>query len=119
MIIWLTSYPKSGNTLIRSILTSLFFSKDGSIDFQHLITFPKYPNPRHLKEFTKDFYNYDEMAKYWIPSQEKLNLNHSKINFLKTHHLRGAWKNYSFTNSKNTFTCLTVNLNLPETPIVD
>ena len=27
MIIWLASYPKSGNTWVRSILTSLFFSK--------------------------------------------------------------------------------------------
>ena len=29
MIIWLASYPKSGNTLVRSLLTSYFFSKDG------------------------------------------------------------------------------------------
>jgi hypothetical protein len=54
MIIWLASYPKSGNTLIRSILTSLFFSKDGSIDFQHLDTFPLYPNPEALEEFKKE-----------------------------------------------------------------
>ena len=51
MIIWLASYPKSGNTLIRSILTSLFFSKDESINFQHLDTFPIYPSPEALKEF--------------------------------------------------------------------
>ena len=54
MIIWLASYPKSGNTLIRSILTSLFFSKDGSIDFQHLDTFPLYPSPEALEEFKKE-----------------------------------------------------------------
>ena len=47
MIIWLASYPKSGNTWVRSILTSLFFSQDGSIDFKHLNAFPKYPNPQH------------------------------------------------------------------------
>ena len=29
MIIWLASYPKSGNTLFRSILSAYFFSKDG------------------------------------------------------------------------------------------
>ena len=29
MIIWLASYPKSGNTLLRSILSSYFYSKDG------------------------------------------------------------------------------------------
>ena len=29
MFIWLASYPKSGNTLVRSLLSSYFFSKDG------------------------------------------------------------------------------------------
>ena len=28
-IFWLSSYPKSGNTLLRSILISLFFTNDG------------------------------------------------------------------------------------------
>ena len=101
MIIWLASYPKSGNTWVRSILSSLFFSEDGSIDFKHLNSFPKYPNPEHLIEFTKNLHSFDEMSKYWLASQEKLNLN-QKTNFLKTHHLLAAWKNNNFTNSKNT-----------------
>ena len=33
-IFWIASYPKSGNTLLRAILSSLFFSKDGT--FFHL-----------------------------------------------------------------------------------
>ena len=57
--------------------------------------------PEHLIEFTKNLHSFDEMAKYWLPSQEKLNLN-QKTNFLKTHHLLAAWKNNNFTNSKNT-----------------
>ena len=73
MIIWLASYPKSGNTWVRSILSSLFFSEDGSIDFKHLNSFPKYPNPEHLIEFTKNLHSFDEMSKYWLASQEKLN----------------------------------------------
>ena len=100
-IIWIASYPKSGNTWVRSILTSLFFSEDGSIDFKHLNAFPKYPNPEHLVQFTKNLHSFDEMSKYWLASQEKLNLN-QKTNFLKTHHLLAAWKNNNFTNSKNT-----------------
>ena len=28
-IFWLSSYPKSGNTLLRSILIPLFFTNDG------------------------------------------------------------------------------------------
>ncbi len=33
-IFWISSYPKSGNTLIRAILTGLFFSDDGKVSFQ-------------------------------------------------------------------------------------
>ena len=56
MFVWLASYPKSGNTWVRSILTSLYFSQDGSIDFKNINAFPKYPNPEHLIEFTKNYF---------------------------------------------------------------
>ena len=36
MIFWLASYPKSGNTLLRSILGSYFFSQDGDFNFKSL-----------------------------------------------------------------------------------
>jgi hypothetical protein len=29
MIIWLASYPKSGNTFLRSLLSAYLFTKDG------------------------------------------------------------------------------------------
>ena len=35
-IFWIASYPKSGNTLIRAILASLFFTKDGIFSFEIL-----------------------------------------------------------------------------------
>lgn len=33
-IFWIASYPKSGSTLLRAILSSLFFSKDGTFSFE-------------------------------------------------------------------------------------
>ena len=36
MIVWLTSYPKSGNTWMRAIISSLFFTKDGVFNFDLL-----------------------------------------------------------------------------------
>ena len=33
MIIWLASYPKSGNTMLRTMLSSYLFTNDGSFDF--------------------------------------------------------------------------------------
>ena len=35
-IFWLASYPKSGNTLLRAILSSLFFTENGVFNFKLL-----------------------------------------------------------------------------------
>ena len=44
MIIWLASYPKSGNTLLRSMLTAYFYSKDGIFNFELLKNINQFPN---------------------------------------------------------------------------
>ena len=36
MIIWIASYPKSGNTWLRSLLSSYLFSNKGTFNFQLL-----------------------------------------------------------------------------------
>ena len=36
MIVWLASYPKSGNTWLRSIISALVYSKDGLFNFELL-----------------------------------------------------------------------------------
>ena len=36
MILWLSSYPKSGNTWVRAILSSLLYTDDGNFSIQHL-----------------------------------------------------------------------------------
>ena len=36
MIIWIASYPKSGNTWVRAFLTSYYFTNDGIFDPNHL-----------------------------------------------------------------------------------
>ena len=33
MIIWLASYPKSGNTWVRAMVASLLYSDDGNFNF--------------------------------------------------------------------------------------
>ena len=44
MIIWLASYPKSGNTLVRSMLASYFFSKEGLYNFDLIRNIKQFPN---------------------------------------------------------------------------
>ena len=44
MIIWLASYPKSGNTFVRAFLSSYYYSKDGNFDFGLLENIKQFPN---------------------------------------------------------------------------
>lgn len=101
MIIWLASYPKSGNTLLRAIIASLLYTNNGIFQPNLLERIKKFPTQNNFKNFTNKFYDINETIKYSILSQDSINLN-NKINFLKTHHLNCKINNHHFTNSENT-----------------
>tara|TARA_Y100000996_G_C22485779_1_gene628172 strand:+ start:269 stop:1114 length:846 start_codon:yes stop_codon:yes gene_type:complete len=101
MIIWVASYPKSGNTWIRSIISSLIYSKEGIFDFSYIKQIKQFPQKLFFEEFTKDYNDIHEIKKYWVLAQEKLNLD-NKIKFLKTHHLNCKVDDYTFTNRQCT-----------------
>ena len=83
MIIWLASYPKSGNTWVRSIISSLVYSKDGIFNFELLRKIQQFPNKDHFLNLTDKFQDIHELKKFWVLAQEKINLN-DKLNFFKT-----------------------------------
>ena len=101
MIIWVASYPKSGNTWVRSIISSLVYTEDGIFDFPSIKKIDQYPQRRFLEHFTQDYNNIHEIKKHWITSQERINLD-TKIKFFKTHHLNCKIDNYPFTNKECT-----------------
>ena len=101
MIIWLASYPKSGNTWLRSILSSLLYSKDGIFDFEHIYKIGQFPTRKYFEPFTKSYQDIHELKKYWIPAQDLISLK-NKVTFLKTHHINCKVDNYNFTNADNT-----------------
>ncbi len=105
MIIWLASYPKSGNTWLRSIISALLFTDDGFFDFELIKKIPQFPVERDFKDFTENFTDINEIKKYWIPAQDKINLD-GKIKFYKTHHLNVKINEYNFTDPKNS--CATI-----------
>jgi len=95
-IFWIASYPKSGNTLLRSILSSLFFSDTGIFNFELLKkivgfeevsrlrkcynTRPENINSKNWKE--KNVLIFENMAEI----QKKINLGFSEdFAFFKTH----------------------------------
>ena len=44
MILWLASYPKSGNTFLRSLLTTYFFTREGNFKFDVLKKTQQFPS---------------------------------------------------------------------------
>ena len=102
MIIWLTSYPKSGNTWVRSFLSSLIFTNNGEVDFNAMQKISQYPMRRHFTGLLENLEDFNALSKHWIPSQELINLD-NKIKFFKTHHVMCNFGKNSFTNYENTF----------------
>tara|TARA_B100001027_G_C16207017_1_gene303290 strand:- start:131 stop:982 length:852 start_codon:yes stop_codon:yes gene_type:complete len=107
MIIWIASYPKSGNTWVRTIISSLLHTNDGLFDFSNLKKVDQYPQKCFFEGLTNEYNNIHEIKKYWITSQEKINLD-GKIKFFKTHHSNCKIDNYSFTNKNCTLATIYV-----------
>ena len=101
MIIWIASFPKSGNTWIRAMISSLIYSDDGIFNFELLKTIQQFPNKKYFENFTNKYQNPNELKKFWIPAQERINLAND-IKFFKTHHINCKIGEYSFTNRNNT-----------------
>ena len=66
MIIWLASYPKSGNTWVRSFLNSLLFNKDNSANLNELSKIDQYPKRSHFKNLVSEIDNLEELSLNWI-----------------------------------------------------
>ena len=98
MIIWLASYPKSGNTWVRSFLSAYYFTDDGKFDFSLLEKFNQFPS----KDFVnKNLKSPNEIVRYWHPVQEEI-LKNKKIRFLKTHNALIELGNIKFTTPRYT-----------------
>lgn len=80
MIIWIASYPKSGNTWVRSFLAAYYFSQDGIFDINKLKIIEDYPNKQFFQKEVKE----GEIYKHWEDSQKQI-CERKKIKFLKTH----------------------------------
>ena len=101
MIIWLASYPKSGNTWLRALLSSYFFSTNGNFNLKMLENIKSFPTEDNFKNYKDKFNNPGDTSKYWISEQERINLS-KKVIFLKTHMAVCKVNGNSFTDNKNT-----------------
>ena len=81
-IVWVSSYPKSGNTFLRAMLSAFFYSKDGTFKQDYL---------KNISEFPRDFFNFkssnnflNEIKEYG-KIQKKISNTDKEVIFLKTH----------------------------------
>ena len=102
MIIWLASYPKSGNTWVRSFISALLYSDKGEFEnFETLKKIGQFPSRSLFKNFVSDLQDVNEVYKNWLNVQNFINLD-KKIKFFKTHHVNCTIDDYKFTNDENT-----------------
>ena len=114
MIIWIASYPKSGNTWMRSIINQILFTDPN--DKKKILSnlqknISSYPVLSHFKNLgssfnqDEDFQKIDYIIKNWKISQDKINTN-KNLKFLKTHNILTSinlnGEKYDFTNLENT-----------------
>ena len=102
MIIWLASYPKSGNTLLRSILSSYFFSNDGEFKFENLYQISQFPLLKHFIPIGVDINDDEAIFKNFVNAQNFINEEKEKVKFFKTHSSFSKINNINFTNLQNT-----------------
>ena len=100
MIIWLASYPKSGNTWVRSFLTN-YFSGNSEFNFDQLDKIERFPTPELMDQLKINYHSLSEIVSNWIHMQEFINLEND-MTYLKTHNAMCTVNNHPYTNKKNT-----------------
>ena len=98
MIIWLASYPKSGNTWVRSLLSAYYYSKNGDFSFELLKNIGLYPQKKY---FDIKINKPGEINSYWDISQKKI-ISKKKNIILKTHNSLLALNGKNFTKPEYT-----------------
>ena len=100
MIIWIASYPKSGNTWLRALISSYFYSEDGIYNEDLLKKIDQFPVRKYFKDFNYDKKKAGDTTKIWIKAQEKINKD-KQLKFFKTHNIFGKVNSFDFTNAEN------------------
>ena len=103
-LIWISSYPKSGNTWVRYFLANYFYNKEkNDLGFNILNKIDKFPPQNLLKEFTKNGeldqspYN---VSKYWSLIQERMTKSNEDYIFTKNHNALVSIEGRNLTQEK-------------------
>ena len=105
MIIWIASYPKSGNTWVRCFLSQYFFSNEKKFSFDTLKHIPNF-NVSNFIQNKKLIKNNLDMTKQWLPVQQYINQKFKKNLFFKTHNANININGHNFTDSSVSSGCI-------------
>ena len=50
MIFWIASYPKSGNTWLRTLISAYYYSKDGKFTQNLIKNIGQFPEKKHFQD---------------------------------------------------------------------
>ena len=101
MIFWIASYPKSGNTWLRALISAYYYSKDGIFLKNTIEKIDQFPRKKYFDDFDYDSKIIQDTSRFWISAQNKINED-KNIKFFKTHNAFGALNSHRFTDTKNT-----------------
>ena len=105
MIMWLASYPKSGNTWVRALLTNYLYNENYKENaFSKLDMIKSFPQKYAFKGIVDEHElekNYMMLFKYFIEAQKKINRDNN-LHIIKTHNICGSVNNFDFTDKENT-----------------
>ena len=106
MILWIASYPKSGNTWLRALLSAYYYTSDGIFsDDKILNNIGQFPEKKYFTSFKYDPTLPEDTSKLWIGAQNKINFD-KKIKFFKTHNALVKLGVNQFTDKKNSLGCV-------------
>ncbi len=100
MIFWIASYPKSGNTWIRTLISSYYYTEDGIFKESKIHNIDQFPQKKYFKDFKYDKSIVNDTARLWLKAQKKINLD-KKLRFFKTHNAFGNLNRNPFTDNTN------------------
>jgi hypothetical protein len=102
MIFWIASYPKNGNTWLRTLLCAYYFTKDGFFSDDALLkNIGQFPEKKYFDQFEYKINTPGDTSRLWIKAQENINRD-KKIRFFKTHNFLGGLGGNEFTDLRNT-----------------
>jgi len=103
-IIWISSYPKSGNTWVRFFLANYFYNaRKKNIGFSLLKNIDKFPQQKYLQSIADSYKlskNPYSVSDYWLKIQTKITSTNENFVFLKNHNALVEIEGKEFTNER-------------------